>query len=268
MHALFHGTGFYSPGRMIGPALWPHHDIIILLEGQARLQIGGQEYSLSEGDAIVIPPQNGFEGEATTPAMTMWVLHFRDYPALAPESPFACSASPFIVGGAFGDQGDRGLLREFSQRWERRLATPGCERSLALLAQLIVTRAEEAILSPRKAESPRLRAAIEAGLAERAERAKGAEAPGDPVARMAAAAGLGASRFRQAFKDQYGVSPSRYLQQARMEEAKRLLATTLKPIKEIGQTVGYTEMAAFHRAFRRETQATPAAYRKRFGGMV
>ncbi len=259
MEALFHGTGFYTQDRAVGPAVWPHHDVIILLEGRLRLRIKGKEYLFKEGDAIVIPPHNLFEGEPLTPVMTMWVLHFKKYAAASDQSPFRQSTTPFLVPGALANHRDRGLLQEFSQRWEERLAAPSCKRSLKLLAELIVTRVEEALISPRKAESPRLRAAIEAAVPGTA---------GDPVAQMAHTAGLGPSRFRQAFKEHYGISPSRYLQRTRMEEARRLLSSTLQPIKEIGQSVGYAEPAAFHRAFKKETDTTPAAYRKRFGGVV
>jgi len=258
MEPLFHGTGVYAPGRTVG-AIWPHHDIIILLEGRLGLRIGGKEYAFGESDAIVIPPHNLFEGEALTPVMTMWVLHFKGYHAASDQSPFHRARNPFIVPSACGSHRDRGLLREFSQRWEERFVAPSCERSLKLLAELIVTRVEEALHSPRKAESPRLRAAIEAAIPG---------GSGDAVAQMAHTAGLGPSRFRQAFKEHYGISPSRYLLKARMEEARRLLGGTSQPIKEIGQKVGYSELAAFHRAFRKETNTTPAAYRKRFGGVV
>ena len=260
MEPLYHGTGVYTPPRAVGPAVWPHHDVIIVLVGRLRLRIKGVEYDLAKGDAIVIPPHNLFEGEPVSPVMTMWVLHFKDYEPANRHSPFH-SPCPFIIPAACGSQRDLGLLREFSQQWEEHSSPAGssCARSLKLLAELIVTRTEEALHSPRKAESPRLRAAIEAAVPG---------GVGDAVARMAQTAGLGPSRFRQVFKEHYGVSPAAYLQKSRMEEARRLLSGTTQPIKEISQRVGYAELAAFHRAFRKETDTTPAAYRKRFGGVA
>ncbi|MEL6184050.1 MAG: response regulator transcription factor [Myxococcota bacterium] len=75
------------------------------------------------------------------------------------------------------------------------------------------------------------------------------------------------SRFHFAamFRQSFGESPHRYVVQRRIERASRLLRETSQPIIEIGQRVGYDNQSYFTTLFRRETGATPAAYRKRFG---
>jgi AraC-like DNA-binding protein len=49
---------------------------------------------------------------------------------------------------------------------------------------------------------------------------------------------------------------------ARRESALRLLASTGQSIAEIAHLAGFAEVRAFHRAFKRWTGSTPAAYRK------
>jgi len=52
--------------------------------------------------------------------------------------------------------------------------------------------------------------------------------------------------------------------QLRVEEAKKRLERTGKPIDEISFDVGYEDPAHFRRLFKRITQLTPGGYRRRF----
>lgn len=84
------------------------------------------------------------------------------------------------------------------------------------------------------------------------------------VASLAARVGLSRTGFAELFSAKTGVSPMRYLQMCRIQEAARLVALTNLGISEIGQRVGYTDAAAFSRAFRRETGKAAREYRRAF----
>jgi AraC-like DNA-binding protein len=64
------------------------------------------------------------------------------------------------------------------------------------------------------------------------------------------------------FKRTVGLSPMRYLHMLRVEQAKRLLATTEKSITEIAYEVGYGSIHYFCRYFKRSTGISPSAYRE------
>ncbi len=149
-------------------------------------------------------------------------------------------------------------MDEFTRRWRIRAGEADL-RLLALLGEAILTRVEAMWFHPQKKEPSRLKAAVEEA---------GGLPPAQGVTIMARRAGMSPSYFRLLFREHYGLSPARFLQQERMERAKRLLRETDQPIKEIGQTIGYGEPAAFHRAFRREVQMTPVDYRQRHGRIV
>jgi transcriptional regulator GlxA family with amidase domain len=55
-----------------------------------------------------------------------------------------------------------------------------------------------------------------------------------------------------------------YLQNLRIEEAKRLLETTDRAVDEICYDVGYEDASFFRRLFRRRTGVAPAQYRRVF----
>lgn len=89
----------------------------------------------------------------------------------------------------------------------------------------------------------------------------------NPVAAMAAQAGLPERTFTRRFKAATGYAPVDYVQALRIEEAKQVLETTDTPTDAVGALVGYDDPAHFRRLFKRRTGTTPARYRLRFQGL-
>ena len=66
------------------------------------------------------------------------------------------------------------------------------------------------------------------------------------------------------FKQATGVTPLVYLQQVRVEAAKRLLEEGSRPFDEITDMVGYEDIAFFRKVFVRLTGLRPREYQQRF----
>lgn len=64
------------------------------------------------------------------------------------------------------------------------------------------------------------------------------------------------------FKHHLGVSPIRYLQSRRLQQAANELAGDDKPVSKVAVNAGYESEAAFIRAFKREFGKPPSAFRK------
>jgi transcriptional regulator GlxA family with amidase domain len=77
-------------------------------------------------------------------------------------------------------------------------------------------------------------------------------------------AGIPERTLKRRFKAATGVTLIDYVQNLRLEEAKRLLETTNRPVEEISAAVGYENSSFFGRLFKRRCGLTPAAYRKMF----
>lgn len=75
--------------------------------------------------------------------------------------------------------------------------------------------------------------------------------------------GLSARSFKRRFLEATGHSPISYVQQLRVQQAKRMLARTELSIEDIAWRVGYEDASAFHRLFKRITRVTPGAYRRK-----
>ncbi|MBL1100677.1 GlxA family transcriptional regulator [Streptomyces coffeae] len=84
------------------------------------------------------------------------------------------------------------------------------------------------------------------------------------VAALAERAHLSPRHFARAFRDEIGTSPGRYVDQVRLEAARRLLEDTDGGIEEVSRACGYGTPEAMRRAFVRDLGAAPAEYRRRF----
>jgi AraC family transcriptional regulator len=81
--------------------------------------------------------------------------------------------------------------------------------------------------------------------------------------RLAARAGLSKFHFQRLFKAAVGVSPSHYLINLRLNEARRLLRETKMSVVDVALEVGYADPSNFARLFRRENGLSPSDYRRR-----
>jgi transcriptional regulator GlxA family with amidase domain len=76
--------------------------------------------------------------------------------------------------------------------------------------------------------------------------------------------GLAPRTFQRRFSVATGYTPIAYVQQIRVERAKRLLETSDQPIEAVSWAVGYEDPASFRRLFKRLSGIPPGAYRLRF----
>ena len=79
---------------------------------------------------------------------------------------------------------------------------------------------------------------------------------------VAHAANITSKYLYKLFSEKYGISPSTYIADYRMERACRLLTDTELPVSEIAHAVGYEQSGYFSSTFRRHFGVTPGTYRE------
>jgi len=90
----------------------------------------------------------------------------------------------------------------------------------------------------------------------------------ESLGQIGAHVGLSESRLSHLFRSETGESPWAYLERARLDEARRLLAATDLPIARIAERVGFSSEFYFSRRFRERFGAAPRQYRKTAASMV
>ena len=83
-----------------------------------------------------------------------------------------------------------------------------------------------------------------------------------PLSEMARKYGYSPDYLGRVFSSVAGISISEYVKNAKLNQAKLLLASSSMTVDEIADSLGYYDACYFSRCFRRETGYTPTQYRK------
>lgn len=255
--------GFYecAPGWQLEERTRPHYQLWVVTGGSACLTVAGQEYPLSAGAVLLVPPLAPHRGRHD-PAQPLhcYVLHFA-VRVLGAAAPGVLDALPRVS-------------RPDAATWAKLVAAAGevCAElaagrpGTALLANAAMARAIGLLwrtaAERTTAEEPGTHTAAPAQL--EAVFAYLATHYAEPVtlARLARLAHLSPAHFSTVFRRATGLSPFQYLQRLRLQRARELLAGTDEPIAQVAARAGFGDPFYFSRAFKRLEGISPTQYRR------
>jgi len=84
------------------------------------------------------------------------------------------------------------------------------------------------------------------------------------VERLATRVAMSPRHFARVFRAEVGCTPAAYVEQVRIEVARRLLETTALTVDDVAVTAGFGTPETLRRAFARRVGASPTEYRDRF----
>jgi AraC-like DNA-binding protein len=219
----------------------PHHQVVLALEGQLEMEIGGREGRVDGSRGALVPAGmlHAFTGVGRNRFVTL------DIDPSSNEAPLRLlsTGQPYFA---------------ISRAVEHLLAYVGTRREALGGDADHVAPLLAAALSETETNAPAPEAVLKA--TEYIRRAYPRPITCDDTAK---AAGISTAHLHGLFKQWLGVTPGRYLGEIRLDRAKDRLAGSAEPIVEIALGVGFSEQSAFTRAFRRRFGTSPAAYRRR-----
>lgn len=222
-------------------------------QGQGRVTIAGSTRGYTPNNAVFIPAGTMHGFEMTGRVFGTAVFFGRGHGLTLPEAPLHLRIRD--VGAQKEVQG----LIDTTAR-EAESGRLGSDRAVALHLGLIAlwlerqTATQEPVAAP---DAGRRLAARYARLLERDFRS------GLGVAEYAAALGVTPTHLSRACKAASGRPAHALLQDRVLFEARRLLAETDTPVKDVARALGFTSPAYFTRAFQAGTGETPSAFRRR-----
>jgi AraC-like DNA-binding protein len=154
--------------------------------------------------------------------------------------------------------------REFVARFARLEAALQERRALRDWSVAEALAGLVAFLLRETAAAPRPRGAHSAAERAHAARAWAMEnlARPFPVAEWARAAGASPAFLDRAFRQEFGQSPRRWLENQRLETARQQLLSTARSVKEVAFAVGYEDPFYFSRVFHKRFGQAPREYRR------
>jgi transcriptional regulator GlxA family with amidase domain len=84
------------------------------------------------------------------------------------------------------------------------------------------------------------------------------------VADLARRVAMSPRHFAREFTAEVGVTPARFVEDLRVEAARRLLESTRRGVEDIAATCGFGTAETMRRAFLRSVRVPPSDYRRRF----
>jgi transcriptional regulator GlxA family with amidase domain len=88
------------------------------------------------------------------------------------------------------------------------------------------------------------------------------------VASLARRMDLSPRHFARLFRNEVGVTPANWVEEARVSTARRLLEQGRETPKQVAAQCGFANADVLRRVFMRHLGVTPAEYRKRFAGIA
>jgi AraC family transcriptional regulator, alkane utilization regulator len=282
-------------------ALAPLNPVVffhILAEGRcrARLAAGGGTIDLAAGDLIMMPQGDTHilgsdlqlapvDSDSLMRPATLGGLATIDHGGGGDEARFLCGfmscekalcrmlldALPRLLRVPLGDGPGAAWLVSLARRGaqENTAPGPGSGTLLAKVAELLFVEAMRRYIELL----PEQQTGWLAGLRDRyVGRALGLmhEEPAREwtADELAERVGLSASALRQRFSDLLGQPPMQYLTRWRLTLAAATLRSSDRAIAKVAEEFGYESESAFNRAFKREFEMPPAAWRRQRAGSL
>lgn len=226
---------------------------ILCTDGSGTAQLGDVTYSVSKGDAVLIPA--GTPHTYTSTAQDPWTIWW--FHVIGPDSDDLFDAALNSSGGPVSHLRDPAPIASLVSQIIDALDTTtsgGLVRASGAawyaLTQVISTGRRQAGPSTNPVEK-----AVEHLRATTPHRTS--------VEELAAMVGLSPSQFGSLFRQQLGVPPLRFQNDLRMARARDLLDTTTMPIAAISIACGYDDPLYFSRQFTKSHGESPTSYRSR-----
>jgi AraC-like DNA-binding protein len=247
---VFFGDVIYGPGGTCGPRVQLDYHIVILIEGDLTITVGGQVLTLTPGEMALLRPgkQEFFQFSTKLKTHQSWCSLRPEF--VPPDVVAAIEASPAKVR----------LTRRFDQVMELGLSLPrgATDRVAGLIESLGLAALQEYLYAAslggqKTAEPDALRRALEwighAGH-ERTD-----------LPKLAREAGVSPAQLVKLFKQHFDTTPLRFVWTARTRRGVQMLRETGLTVAEVANRCGFKSPFHFSRWVRALHGAPPRVVR-------
>lgn len=245
------GSNLAKPHYHIGPRITPYYYLLCIIDGEGQFFQNGMQFTLRKNDIFCLFPQvtHEYYTNPDKPLKKVFIAFdgmqasdMLERIGLTQEQPYSANRMT------------PGLLLAFQQLYQRK------DSDLARMSLLYGVFDELAHIEPTKRTYSLQSTWLEKGR----EYIELHYADMISIEGVAHHIGVERTHFSKRFQKEYGQSPMSYLTQLRMEEAKALLQKTDYKMSEIAHSVGFSDLPTFSKAFKKQTNQSPAQYRQHY----
>ncbi|GMK40485.1 hypothetical protein PCCS19_35410 [Paenibacillus sp. CCS19] len=232
-----------------------YYNLHLIFNGEGWLDYRGKRYTLREGEGFLYRP--GAAQQYGAAAANPWDIHWVHYEAMPWAELLRDGEDVWLFSFTAVDK----LKRLFEQLKEAcKESTKEDEAHIsALLYELLLTIREHGV----GLDNPLLRSAQER-IRAAAELIRTRCVEPLTIAELAESSGYSTAHFCRLFRQTTGKTPVEFLTESRVTEAKRMLLSTSRPVKQIAIEAGFGQSSYFIRKFREAEGMTPDQYRRLF----
>jgi len=232
-----HGPKPFPAGACVAEEVVPTNRIIGLEQGALTYRFEGEKLDFAQGALWLVPAWSSRSWHSRPGCRMVWV-EFAELPQVGSLPMVHTSACPWTD-----------LHREMLRERER----PFQEMALKLALMRLLREGEW-----RNTKAP---PSAEPALQDIIGRLRLHLDEPDLLHRLPEQTGLSARQLRERFRSTVGMSPGRYLEMLRMQQARYLLLTTGLSVKEVAARTGYDDALYFSRRYRLFWSRSPREHR-------
>lgn len=254
LYLSFCSTADCLPDQMSGPSIRFQYMIHYVLKGQGIVSLRNSQYSLSENQALLIPPKvsASFQADTVSPWSYLWVG-------------FSGKIVPTLVSSM-------GLLQEpliFSCDHSSKIHSIARQMLISskgtfdqvLLRQSLLASFLSELRNESKPQCQNLSEHENFYVSKAMEYIKQNYSNPIHVSEIASYLGISRNYLFTLFKEAFFCSPQEFISNYRLKQAAELLAATSLSIESIASACGYSDPAIFSKAFKKKYQMPPSQYR-------
>ena len=226
------------------------------VRGAGWCEIDGRRHGVEPGDLMVVPRMtpHAYASTEERPWTLCWFHAMGRHIDRVLSELGVSRERPVIELGR--DMRLIDLLEELQRELEEDISWPAILYGSQVLTHIVGLMIRLARQHPRTPDAKKRVLSSATAMKEHLDR------PLD-VPKLAALAHLSPSHYAALFRQLFGVSPMRYLNQLRMHRAAQLLKTTHDDVQDIARRVGFDDPLYFSRMFRRVQGVSPSRHRSR-----